>query len=125
MRKETHIFLRHIEVNHVGGAVVRYLTQESGEFRHFDIRAEAFFALDVSGYVQLVVGAFLRKYRSPRIKTAYSLSFQLCRAQILEHHIQLRKGIDYDSTRQESSTQIAPCPLLNVTDCEKQVCSPL
>ena len=48
MGKEAHVLFRHIEVNHVGGAVVRYLTQESGEFRHFDISAEAFFAFDAS-----------------------------------------------------------------------------
>ena len=125
MGKETHVLLRHIEVNHVGGAVVGNLTQEHRQFRHFDIGAETLFTLYRPGHVQFIVGCLLREYRRPRIKATDGLPSQLTRAQVLEHHIQLGKRIDHHRAGKECRPQIPACAVLNVTDGKQHVHCPL
>ena len=79
MREETHIFLRHVEIYHVGSAVVGYLTQEHRQFRHFDVGTETLFALHCPRHAQLVVGCLLGEYRRPSVEAADTLASEFLR----------------------------------------------
>ena len=65
VRKETHVLVGDIKIYHFCRAVIRDFTQESRQFRHFDVGAETLFAFDRTCHVQLVVSRFLSKYSSP------------------------------------------------------------
>ena len=125
MRKKAHIFIRYIEVYHVGGAVVGNLTQEHCQFRHFDVGAETLFTLDCTCHVQFIIGCFLRKYRRPRIEARNLLTLQFSWSKVLKHHIQFGQGVHNHRARKECCAEVTSCPVLNVTDGKQQVHRPL
>ena len=87
VREETHVLFGNVKVYHFSRAVVRYLTQESRQFRHFDIGAETLFALDCACNIQFVVGRFLSEYCRPCVKATYTLLGKFLGAQVFEKHI--------------------------------------
>ena len=114
VRKETHVLVGDIKIYHFCRAVIRDFTQESRQFRHFDVGAETLFAFDRTCHVQLVVSRFLSKYSSPCVKATHTLLGKLFRAQVLEKHVQFGQSIYDHRTRQERSPQV---PFLCVLVC--------
>ena len=125
MGKETHVFVRHIEVYHIGCTIVGNLPQEHRQFRHFDVSAETLFALYRTRYVQLVVGGLFREDSRPSVETAYLLPFEFPWTQIFEHHVQFGQRIDDHRTRQERSPQVLSRAALNVPNGKQKVHRPL
>ncbi len=125
MGKETHVFVRHIEVYHIGCTIVGNLPQEHRQFRHFDVSAETLFTLYRTRYVQLVVGGLFREDSRPSVETAYLLPLEFPRTQVFEHHVQFGQRIDDHRTRQERSPQILSRAALNVPNGKQKVHRPL
>ena len=123
--KETHVFVRHVEIYHVGSTIVGNLPQEHRQFRHFDISTETLFALYRTRYVQLVIGGLFREYRRPSVETAYLLPFEFPRTQVFEHYVQFGQRIYDHRTGKERSPQVLSRAALNVPNGKQKVHRPL
>ena len=87
------VFLRTIDADVLGRAIVRNLGVESSQFGYLDEVAEALFLHDLVGNGELVVDAFLGEYGCPGIEGADVLPFEFLGTQIFEQQIELRQRV--------------------------------